>query len=417
MENTQNQTQNKTEDINNKPISLNNSTNINHNTFSYSNNHKIDLSKNDPSHNNNLRTQNLNLRNERFSENFGNLEINVDLADKSGGLNDSSSDIKMNTPSSKNNIISNSNHFGNQEEFLFKKMSIDLDGTTGNASKKFLGCNCKNSGCLKRYCECFSRMRYCSANCQCKNCYNNINNEKKRSEAIKVYMIKSPIAFNKINIDINNITCNCKKSNCLKNYCECFQFGLKCSHNCGCVGCKNRNFLEKKLFFVENNCDSKNGEGGMIINNQENIINEQNNMINLREEETNINNINNNININVNNKIKIVKKNNTHFIVNKNVNTKDINNNISLLNNNNRARFLSFDDASQWNNLNLKKVAISHKKLIIDNYNINQPDDNINIYQTFQPNFYYNNNFINNNENSNNIITTRKNSAFSAIIK
>ncbi len=33
--------------------------------------------------------------------------------------------------------------------------------------------------------------------------------------------------------------CHCKKSNCLKKYCECFQAGFKCGDNCKCVNCKN----------------------------------------------------------------------------------------------------------------------------------------------------------------------------------
>jgi hypothetical protein len=33
--------------------------------------------------------------------------------------------------------------------------------------------------------------------------------------------------------------CNCKKSTCLKKYCECFQAGIFCSDNCKCIDCKN----------------------------------------------------------------------------------------------------------------------------------------------------------------------------------
>ena len=119
--------------------------------------------------------------------------------------------------------------------------------------------------------------------------------------------------------------------------------------------------------------------------------------------------------------------NNPQFIVNKNVN--NIVNNITPTKMKNRTRFLSFDDDmsqfSQWNNLNLKKIEISNNKLIIDNYNVNQTEDTNDMglsYQIYQPNFYTNNYFYNNNNNANinsnnNMIVTRKNSAFSAIIK
>ena len=161
-----------------------------------------------------------------------------ELKSEKGG--DTGSDTNMKSPLQKNKMYQ-INQSTNHDQFVCKKMSMDLDDdiTNSNATnKKFMGCNCKNSGCLKRYCECFSRMKYCDSNCQCKNCLNNIKFEKERTEAIKIYLVKSPVSFKKINMDLNNITCNCKKSNCLKNYCECFQFGLKCTYSCGCVDCK-----------------------------------------------------------------------------------------------------------------------------------------------------------------------------------
>jgi hypothetical protein len=33
--------------------------------------------------------------------------------------------------------------------------------------------------------------------------------------------------------------CHCKKSACLKKYCECFQAGVQCTDTCRCEGCKN----------------------------------------------------------------------------------------------------------------------------------------------------------------------------------
>ena len=431
MESNQNQQENQNQNKNCFPISLTNPTEFVQNPISYLNNLNSDLNANEQTKNSNIFIQKRNRTDYSNEENSNKLQVNVEQENKNGEMNDTSSDINMKSPHPKNNKLGQMNQFNNHEQFITKKMSIDLndDDTNPNlVNKKCVGCNCKNSGCLKRYCECFSRMKYCEANCQCKNCLNNIKYEKERNDAIRIYLIKSPVSFKKINMDLNNVTCNCKKSNCLKNYCECFQFGLKCTYSCGCVDCKNRNLFEKKLFFVENNCDSKKNTNQNIninsIEKQKNSLNNQNNnLIKLEEGQSNINNVNNNnINIGNNNmeKKEINKKiiNNPQFIVNKNVNNNI--NNISPSKIKNRTRFLSFnDDMSQlsyWNNLNLKKIEISNKKVIIDNYNVNQPDEMVYSYQANQPNSFTNN-FINNNNNNNNLIINRKNSAFSAIIK
>ena len=44
-------------------------------------------------------------------------------------------------------------------------------------------CNCKNSRCLKLYCECFASGQYCFA-CNCQGCHNNPENDEKRKQAI-----------------------------------------------------------------------------------------------------------------------------------------------------------------------------------------------------------------------------------------
>ncbi|EYC05108.1 hypothetical protein Y032_0084g1781 [Ancylostoma ceylanicum] len=33
--------------------------------------------------------------------------------------------------------------------------------------------------------------------------------------------------------------CHCKKSGCLKNYCECFEAKVPCTSRCKCQGCQN----------------------------------------------------------------------------------------------------------------------------------------------------------------------------------
>ena len=410
--------------------------NQSHNFFPLSRPNPIKLSQNPISYlpnfnseeqaKNNIFIQKRNRMDETNGDNSNKSEMISEQDNKNGENNDTSSDINIKSLHLQKNKIYPMNQLNSHDQFICKKMSIDLDDDINNSisgNKKLNTCNCKNSGCLKRYCECFSKMKFCDVNCQCKNCLNNIKNEKERNEAIRIYLIKSPVSFKKMNMDLNNVTCNCKKSNCLKNYCECYQFGLKCTYNCGCVDCKNRNTFEKKLFFVENNCDSKKNNqnnNNVIIDKQKNEINNQGQI----DKNNNDSNNNNKIDINNMDKTENMKKNinNPQFIVNKNVND-IINNNISQLNIKNRARFLSFDEnmsqCSQWNNLNLKTIEISNKKVIIDNYNVNQPED---LGYSFPENLFnnYNNTtniFNNSTNNNNNIIITRKNSAFSAIIK
>lgn len=71
--------------------------------------------------------------------------------------------------------LSSTNHFTSHIKYtqpffqLRKKCRLILN----DEAPKFNGCNCKNSQCLKRYCECFTRMKYCAPLiCSCKNCSN-----------------------------------------------------------------------------------------------------------------------------------------------------------------------------------------------------------------------------------------------------
>lgn len=132
-------------------------------------------------------------------------------------------------------------------------------------------CNCTKSQCLKLYCDCFANGEFCS-NCNCKECFNTLEKEDERQKAIKICLERNPHAFKSVFflfiyvsllITLNDIQyiyllicrpkigkardqsdtlrrhtkgCNCKRSGCLKNYCECYEAKIVCSANCKCIG-------------------------------------------------------------------------------------------------------------------------------------------------------------------------------------
>ncbi|XP_017865706.1 PREDICTED: protein lin-54 homolog isoform X3 [Drosophila arizonae] len=117
-----------------------------------------------------------------------------------------------------------------------------LDALGGTRRKH---CNCSKSQCLKLYCDCFANGEFCQ-DCTCKDCFNNLDYEVKREEAIRSCLERNPSAFkpkitapNSGDIRLHNKGCNCKRSGCLKNYCECYEAKIPCSTMCKCVGCRN----------------------------------------------------------------------------------------------------------------------------------------------------------------------------------
>lgn len=117
-------------------------------------------------------------------------------------------------------------------------------------------CNCTKSLCLKLYCDCFANGEFCHL-CNCMNCFNNLEKEEERQRAIRNCLERNPNAFRpkigkgkdagESSVRKHTKGCNCKRSGCLKNYCECYEAKIACSSNCKCIGCRNiEDSMEKK---------------------------------------------------------------------------------------------------------------------------------------------------------------------------
>ena len=112
-----------------------------------------------------------------------------------------------------------------------------------------MACNCKKSRCLKLYCECFHALKFCQ-NCKCYDCENRVGNEAVRDAVINAIRERDPSAFeSKVKMDPNSNSkghlsgCHCKRTACLKKYCECFTLAVPCTQRCKCVKCQNNQSL------------------------------------------------------------------------------------------------------------------------------------------------------------------------------
>ncbi|KAG6740357.1 hypothetical protein POTOM_055805 [Populus tomentosa] len=145
-----------------------------------------------------------------------------------------------------NNRRFSSEHADNFEEFnqsspKKKRQDYKVSSTDGDGCKR---CNCKKTRCLKRYCDCFAAGIYCAETCACQGCFNRPEYEDTVLEARQQKESHNPLAFapkivqhvtefHAINVEDAGLFtpssgrhktgCNCKRSMCVKKYCECYQ--------------------------------------------------------------------------------------------------------------------------------------------------------------------------------------------------
>ncbi|KAJ1445515.1 hypothetical protein M885DRAFT_453542, partial [Pelagophyceae sp. CCMP2097] len=129
---------------------------------------------------------------------------------------------------------------------VVKAEAGDDDGEgRGPAAPFSKPCNCKKSRCLKLYCECFASGVFCGA-CNCVNCENVPRGDSAQSTPAGS---KTPRSARQRHSDTEHTAhkrsrradggCFCKKSRCLKKYCECFEAGQTCGPKCRCEACLN----------------------------------------------------------------------------------------------------------------------------------------------------------------------------------
>ncbi|CAD8112632.1 unnamed protein product [Paramecium sonneborni] len=114
-------------------------------------------------------------------------------------------------------------------------------------------CHCSKTNCLQLYCSCFHNRRQCTQECKCSDCFNDGWHQDEVIKAVEQIKIKEQRASHHDldSFDTRQVWgCKCKKTKCVKGYCECYIRNKKCSSHCQCSDCQNKkqkSQLSKKI--------------------------------------------------------------------------------------------------------------------------------------------------------------------------
>ncbi|WIA19501.1 hypothetical protein OEZ85_004112 [Tetradesmus obliquus] len=108
------------------------------------------------------------------------------------------------------------------------------------AGMQYKRCNCKKAKCLKLYCVCFGAGVYCQG-CNCVDCSNVPEKQAVVFQERQRILQREPMAFSsKVVGPAHFKGCKCRKSRCVKKYCDCYDAKVRCSDMCKCKDCHNQ---------------------------------------------------------------------------------------------------------------------------------------------------------------------------------
>lgn len=95
---------------------------------------------------------------------------------------------------------------------------------------------CKNTHCLRKYCNCRANGNFCGNLCGCENCKNRVQFISD-PDFIQAERVRLKEAKKKRKGEIGR--CNCTARGCTARYCICKRSGKQCTHACRCINCEN----------------------------------------------------------------------------------------------------------------------------------------------------------------------------------